>query len=247
MSNDLIVQTPTPITLLEQAVAKGVDISQLKELMDLQERWEKKEAKKEFLAAMSRFQTIVPEIKKTKTAKINSSKGFFQYKYADLGGIAQSIKKALNECGLSYRWELEEANGKIKCKCLVSHSGGHTEVTTMEGGKDDSGAKNSIQQAGSTQTYLQRYSLIGALGLSTAEEDTDGKTSEKQLDKITEDELLDQWQQAISQVNTKIQLTGLYTKNKKAIDSNPKVQAMMKKRQEELKTAAPVDKTPAMP
>ena len=63
-----IQQQPTPATLLEKAIEKGADISQLKELMDLQERWEKKEAKKSFLDAMSLFQTKIPELKKTKTA-----------------------------------------------------------------------------------------------------------------------------------------------------------------------------------
>lgn len=94
MPNDLIVQqTPTPMSLLATAVEKGLDVAQLKDLMDLQERWEAKEARKSFFSAISKFQTIVPELKKTKTAKINSAKGFFQYKYADLGSITSAIKK----------------------------------------------------------------------------------------------------------------------------------------------------------
>ena len=44
---------------------------------------------------------------------------------------------------------------------------------------DDSGNKNSIQQAGSTATYLQRYTLLPMLGLSAADrdEDDDGSKS----------------------------------------------------------------------
>jgi hypothetical protein len=47
----------------------------------------------------------------------------------------------------------------------------------MSAGADSTGNKNNIQSIGSTRTYLQRYTLVGALGLSTADEDNDGKTS----------------------------------------------------------------------
>jgi hypothetical protein len=228
----------TPNNLLTMAVEKGCDTEQLKQLMDLQERWEKKEAKKMFLSAISKFQTIVPTLKKTKVANIKSQTGAsFSYKYADLGSIAQCIKSSLNECGLSYRWEFDEKDNKMKVSCLVSHFGGHTETTTMEGEKDSSGAKNGIQQKGSTHTYLQRYTLIGALGLSTAEEDNDGKSNPPAKDnKITDEEVIDKWKQVINQVKTQIELQALYLKNKKGVDTNDYVKAMFKEKEAALKS-----------
>jgi len=242
MSKELIVQqSPTPATLLQMAIEKGVDINQLEKLMELQERWEKKEARKSFFDALSKFQTLVPVLKKTKTAKINSQKGFFQYKYADLGGITQGIKQPLNECGLSYRWEFQDSNGKMKVTCFISHRDGHTETTSMEAGKDDSGAKNAIQQQGSTQTYLQRYTLIGALGLSTADEDNDGKISPKQEEQKeqTREEILEQWQQVVGATKSKIELQGLYLKNKKTVDADAGIQEIFKGQQDKLKNTQP--------
>lgn len=233
MKNELIAQ-PTPTTLIELALQKGVDTTQLKELMDLQERWEAKQAKKEFLSAMSEFQKLVPEIKKNRTANIKSDKGAFSYKFADLAGISLSIKDALNQCGLSYRWEFSEENNKLKCTCFISHRAGHTETSVMESVKDSSGAKNAIQQTGSTQTYLQRYTLIGALGLSTAEQDNDAKTSEPKVTELTKEELA-QWEESIKEVKNKSDLTKLYTKNKKTVDLTPAIQALMKAKQDELK------------
>jgi hypothetical protein len=235
MSKELVTQT-TPHFLLTQAIEKGVDIQQLKELMDLQERWEKKEAKKSFLSALSKFQTLIPILRKNKKATINSQKGNFSYNYADLGGITQSIKKPLNECGLSYRWEFEESNDKMKVTCLISHLDGHTETTFMEAGKDMSGAKNDIQQKGSTQTYLQRYTLIGALGLSTADEDNDAKNSKPSYNKqgiqdMDEAEALDLWKQTVGQAKTKIELQSLYLKNRKAVDSSEKIKSIFKSRE----------------
>lgn len=235
MKNEITVHNATPATLLEKAIDRGVDMAQLKELMDLQDRWEKKEAKKSFLDALSRFQTKVPSLKKTKTAKIVSAKGSFSYKYSDLGTITSTIKSALNECGLSYRWEFQENGNKMKVTCLISHRDGHTETTSMEAGADTSGAKNDIQQKGSTHTYLQRYTLIGGLGLSTADEDNDVRNTKKSDDQeLSEEEILQQWTDLVNQAKTRVELTSLYLKNKKAIDTSDKVKAIFKARESKL-------------
>jgi hypothetical protein len=227
-------QSPTPTTLLEKAIERGVDMAQLKELMDLQERWEKKEAKKKFFEALSAFQSMVPVLKKTKVANM----GTFTYKYSDLGSITSQIKTPLYKCGLSYRFEFKENAGKLEVTCLVSHKDGHTETTVMEAGPDTSGAKNAVQQKGSTHTYLQRYTLIGALGLSTADEDNDGKgntTPKKQEQKgLTEEEILQQWTDVTGQVKTRLELTALYLKNRKAVDGSEKIKAIFKSRESAL-------------
>lgn len=229
---------PTPTTLLEKAIEKGADITQLKELMDLQERWEKKEAKKKFFDALSQFQSKVPALNKNKTANIKSEKGAFSYRYSDLGNITNKIKHLLLECGLSYRWEFKENQGKFEVACLLSHRDGHTETTVMEAGLDNSGAKNAIQQKGSTNTYLQRYTLIGALGLSTADEDNDGKHNSKIEEKgLSEEEILDQWRGVVSEIKRRTELTAYYMKNKKAIDSSEAIKTIFKQREDELKKA----------
>lgn len=239
MKNELTTQQATPATLIERAIEKGADISHLKELMDLQERWEKKEARKSFFDALSHFQTKAPALKKGKTATVTmKAGGQFKYKYADLGSITKEINPILNECGLSYRWEFAETNGKIKCTCLVSHRDGHTETSSMEAGLDTSGYKNDIQQKGSTQTYLQRYTLIGALGLSTADDDSDAKglpiSAKPAEPQPTEEEFVDQWKDSLAQVKSRIELTTLYMKNRKVVDSNDKIKAMFKERQNEI-------------
>lgn len=241
MPGDIIKTSPNPASLIEIALSKGAGMDQVKELMDLYERWEKNQAKKAFLDALSRFQSMIPALKKNRTANVGTKTGGqFSYKYADLGYIAEQIKKPLFECGLSYRFEFAEENAQMKVTCIVSHRDGHSEVTTMQNGKDASGAKNDIQQKGSTQTYLQRYSLIGALGLSTADEDDDGKNSgsssnkQRQTKSDNPEEYLDQWRETVKQVKSRIELTGLYLKNKKVIESDPKIQAIFKERQNQL-------------
>lgn len=234
----------TPMTILDQAIAKGVDVDQLERLMGLAERWQKEEQRKAYLDALSLFQELVPVIKKNKTAKINSQKGNYSYKYSDLGYIGSQIKSAMKACGLSYRWAINENGGKIKVTCLISHKDGHTEEgAAMEAEKDNTGGKNDIQQKGSTVSYLQRYTLIGSLGLTIEGEDNDGRNlsnSQPVQTEPTEEEILSQWQQSVDGVSSRVELTALYMKSKRAIDKNPKLQAIFKTRQEQL---PPVVKT----
>lgn len=182
MSNVAVIENteikPTmPMRLVEMALQKGTDIDQLSKLMDMQERWEAKESRKSYLDAFAHFQSIVPTITKTKEAH--------NYYYAPLGDIASQIKSSLRECGLSYRFEINDEGSQITVNCIVSHRDGHNEVTHMTGEPDTSGSKNTIQSRGSTVSYLQRYCLIGALGLTTADADMDGRIAQ---DRISDDQ-----------------------------------------------------------
>jgi len=179
MATDVILKTDspdaTPTMLLQLAVQNNLDIDKLERLMALQERWQQREAEKDFLNAFSKFQHECPVLEKSKLVDYqNKAGGKTSYKFAPLGEIAEKIKSPMFNNGLSHRWELEETETHLYISCIVSHSSGHSKKTTLKGEKDNSGGKNAIQATGSTVTYLQRYSLIAALGLTTADEDNDG-------------------------------------------------------------------------
>lgn len=183
----------TPASLLEIAVNKDVDIDKIEKLMNLYERWEARQAKKLFLEALVAFQSEIPIIEKSdKVGYESKAGGKVAYNYSGLPVIIKAIKPALKNNGLSYRWETEEINSKITLHCIISHVSGHSEKNTMSAEPDTSGSKNSIQSRGSTMTYLQRYTLIGALGLPSADTDNDGegarpfdKKMEAEINKIT--------------------------------------------------------------
>ncbi len=155
-----------PMQLMQVAVESNADLDKLEKLMALQERWDAANAKKAFYAALAEFQRRCPDIKKLK-------KGH-NYHYAPLGDIIAQIRDLLADCGLSYRFEQDHTAG-ITVTCIVNHKDGHSERTTMTGGADTSGSKNSIQAVGSTVTYLQRYTLTGGLGITTADADIDAR------------------------------------------------------------------------
>lgn len=177
----------TPHDLLAQAIEKGLDVEALGKLMDLQERWQANQARKSFFEAFTEFQAQCPDIRKTKEVRFKDTDVKPQYHYAPLADITRQIGKVLKANQLSYRWEMSDTNDELKVTCLVSHIEGHTERTTMSAKADASGSKNAIQARGSAIEYLKRYTLIGALGISTADSDIDGRMPNVDIDRLHAD------------------------------------------------------------
>lgn len=156
----------TPMDMLNRAVQSGADIDMIEKLMNLQERWEIGQARKMFDAAVAKAKTEIPVIARNAT-------GHNAKKYADFAAIAGVVDPILGRHGLSYRFRTIQTDKAITVTCvLFGH--GHSEENTLTGPPDNSGNKSAIHSIGSTLTYLQRYSLVQALGLAASNDD-DGK------------------------------------------------------------------------
>jgi hypothetical protein len=172
--------TTTPDQLLALAINKDLDIDKLSKLMELQREYNADLARKAFFHALTDFQAKSPELRKTKEVAFGDTKYF----YAPLADIARQIKDTCKACNLSYRWEIQDNKEEIHVSCIITHSDGHSERTTMTANPDTSGKKNAIQARGSAIEYMKRYTLIGALGLTTADTDIDGRMPELDIDKL---------------------------------------------------------------
>lgn len=200
-----IQKAQTPADLLAQAVKSGIDVAGLEKLMSLQERWEANQARKAFFEAFTKFQSEAPELRKTSTAAFDlKGGGKTEYKYAKLSDITRQLNDVLMLNNLSYRWEIQDDATTLKVTCIVSHIDGHSERTTMMANPDTTGSKNSIQARGSAIEYLKRYTLVGALGLSTADSDVDGQLPEISLDILHA--------QYMEHYNQLIQIDAVYSK-----------------------------------
>lgn len=165
----------TPMAMLDKALATG-NVEIIAKVMDLQERWERNQARKAFDEAMAAAKAEIKTVAKNRAVDFTSPKGRTNYRYEDLAEIARTVDPALAKHGLSYRFRAtSNPNEPITVTCIVSHRNGHSEENTLSAGRDESGNKNSIQGIGSTITYLQRYSLKAALGLAAGHDD-DAKT-----------------------------------------------------------------------
>lgn len=175
---------PTPMDLLQAAVANGVDAEQLEKLMDLQERYQANEARRAFSNAKADFQSRCPTILKTKSA----GRGIT---YAPLDEVLRTIRPHLDATGLSVSFSTRKDDGERVCVCTVMHRDGHSEESTFPMQIDSEMRVNDTQKTGSANSYAKRYALMGALNLVASDDDDDGyaagtvNVSEEEVARLT--------------------------------------------------------------
>jgi hypothetical protein len=207
----IVSASPTPVELLRIAVSQNANIDQLTKLMDLQERWEKREAKKAYDAAMKAFKADPPRISKNHRVFFEAkdrSKGPTDYKHATLDHVCDQVTGALAKVGITHRWKISQSGEWFTVTCVLTHELGHSEETSLPGCADNTGNKNSIQAVGSTVTYLQRYTLLAATGLATSDQDNDGRGVT--LEAGLSDDRIEQLGSAIANSTTVAELKATY-------------------------------------
>ena len=170
-TEEVTVVENTPQQLLTLAINKGVDVAQLEKLMELQERWQKSEAEKQFNLAMAAFQKECPVIEKKSVVKDKGGKP--RYKFAQISDIIEQTKDLISKNNLFYDFTTEDMNEFMRIICTVTHSSGHSKSTTFKIpiGKED--YMSDVQKYGARLTFGKRYAFCNAFGIITGDEDND--------------------------------------------------------------------------
>lgn len=174
-----ITQLPvtTPMSMIERAVEKGVDVGMIEKLMELAERHDRNLGRRAFDQAIASAKAEFPEIRKNKTVDFSTAKGRTHYRHEDMAEISRAVDPVLSRYGLSYRYRTQQDGRSVTVTCILSHKDGYSEETTLSSAADESGNKNHLQAVGSAATYLQRYTLKMALGIAATEDD-DGRRAD---------------------------------------------------------------------
>lgn len=187
--NDLTIQSP-PADLIRLAIEKGAGLEQIGQLLTLQERWDKAQAKKAYDAAFAAFKAEAIRLVKNRTVDAGPLRGS---KFASLDSIIDVVTPALSKHGLSTSWKLtKDEKDWLEVTCFLRHIDGHEEVAAMGGPPDEKGAKSPVQARASTKTFLERYTLKAVLGLAEANDDNDGRGSDEEED---DEEVIDAWRE----------------------------------------------------
>lgn len=118
---------------------------------------------------LQEFQHEVENPKKSKKA--------YDYKYAPLDKVIDTVKPALKKHGLSFSQSTGYDGDKITVQTIIWHkSGQYIAFDKLGLPRDDVQQQSKVQSAGSSITYARRYSLSAALGIAS-EEDTDARPS----------------------------------------------------------------------
>lgn len=158
------------LSLIER-MATNPDISpeRVERFIAMHDGMEAKRAKLAFSNAIAQAKAKIAE-----TPIIKNATGHNNKAYADFSAYARVVDPVLASFGLTYRFRTMQSD-KISVTCVLTGHG-HEEENTLSGPADASGSKNAIQAIGSTLTYLQRYTLVQALGLAASDDD-DGRAA----------------------------------------------------------------------
>lgn len=189
----------SPLALIKFALQSNTPAAELKELVALAEHVEERNARKEFFAALRRFQKACPPIKKNKTAKITTSNGpGYSYKYAELDEIERHVKPYLDAEELSYNFDTTvEGNGAMLTNiCTLRHVGGHSEPSRFTLPTSSKSAMTDQQRFSAANNFAKRQTLANVLGISISDKEVpDDEVDPETLseDQVTEiDELIDE-------------------------------------------------------
>lgn len=166
-----------PAALLQIAVERGDSLEMLTKLMDLKERIDKADAKRQYDDAFAKFKGKCSKVIKATAYTDGPLKG---RKYANLFDVVDAATSHLSEFGLSASWvpidlPTEQDKVWIKLACVIRHVGGYSERVEFGGPVDTGPARSPMQARKSTTTMLERITFLMAAGMAEADSDDDGR------------------------------------------------------------------------
>ena len=129
----------------------------------------------ELATALASFQSKVKQPLK------DASNPFFKSKYVPLENVAESVTESAGPLGLSYMQFACNKENEIGVSTIVMHKSGQFIEFPPIFAKP---AKNDPQGVGSCITYLKRYSLSAAFGITSDEDDDGNNNQNKNRDDI---------------------------------------------------------------
>lgn len=168
-------QGDTLMRIIEAAAAgPSFDIDKVRGLLEIKERWDANEARNAYNEAFARFKAEAVKVVRNVTIKDGPLRG---KKHADLFSITDAATESLSKYGLSASWRVvSDEKDWIRIACRIKHSAGHFEEVEFSGPIDNGPGRNAIQARKSSVTYLERITLLLALGLAESDADDDGAT-----------------------------------------------------------------------
>lgn len=171
-----------PQALVTRAIESNANIETLERIFALAERAQAWNARQAYNRAIVEFQRRCPPIKRTATATIGER---FSFTYAPLEDVMAIIRPILNDLGLSPSWRNAKPSGPnvVAVHCRIQHDGGHGEESpepTQIPYRTD-GRLSGGQVVSAANSFAQRLSLMGMLGIVPEGEDIDPGDEEARL------------------------------------------------------------------
>ncbi|HYA07737.1 MAG TPA: ERF family protein [Xanthobacteraceae bacterium] len=164
------------LAMIERAARDpATDMVKFDRLLDMRDRVEAREAKRAYVEDFALMQPNLPTI--GESGVIKNKSGEVQSTYAKWSDINEALRPILAAHHFALSFRSKDEPGFVIVTAILSHRGGHSEETTLRLPLDQSGAKNSVQAAGSSISYGKRYTsglLLNFTSRLEGDDDTDG-------------------------------------------------------------------------
>ena len=166
----------TPMAMIDRALTSGASPETLGKLMDLQERWEASQAKKNFEEAMQKAQAEMRPV------LLNAANEQTHSRYATYEALDSAIRPIYTRHGFTLSFNMADCplEGHVRIVCEVA-CGGHSTFPHIDMPADGKGAKGGdvmtkTHATGAAITYGRRY-LLGMIFNITTTKDDDGNSA----------------------------------------------------------------------
>lgn len=166
----IVPNNPLLHMLGQLATSPSFNAEAFRMIVDLIREEKASGAKEQFQHDLAAFQAECPPVPR-------KGRGHNNKAYARLEDIIDTTRPFLAKFGFSLTHELRQTGDKIAIVAVLAHRGGHERTCSIELPLDTSGSKNIVQAHGSTTTYGKRMTAGAVLGVSTGDEDDDGKAA----------------------------------------------------------------------
>ena len=180
--------------MIRWALENDANVEVMERIVALQERVSLQNARMAFSQALSAFRAECPQPKKTReNIQFSVTRGGVKRHsmYSPLEEIDRVARPVAAAHGLAWTWDTKIEGDFMYVTCKLFHVAGHSETSTVPMPWESKAGSSPQQKLGSTQQYGMRYSLIAALGITTADEDLDGNAPDGSGQAITEGEAAD--------------------------------------------------------
>ncbi|HEX6926797.1 MAG TPA: ERF family protein [Longimicrobiaceae bacterium] len=181
------------LALIKFGIERDMSVEALERLVALQERITDRNARTAFVEALAAFRQDCPPIAKTReNTQFSVTRNGTRRAgtYAPLEEIDRVARPVAAKHGLTWTWDTRVDDKLMHVSCRVMHVMGHSETTNVSMPFESKAGSSPQQKYGAAQTYGMRYSLIAALGITTADDDEDGN-GQYSADTITDRQAAD--------------------------------------------------------
>lgn len=150
----------------------NVPVERVEKMMEMQERWEDRQAEKAFSEALAAAKAEMPQVVKNKDNQQTRSR------YADLEALDKAISPVISKHGfsLSFSPAKSEIADHYGITCEIRHEAGHKETHHADIPVDGTGMKGNANKTathafGSTMSYGRRYLKMMIFDIATGDDD----------------------------------------------------------------------------